>query len=207
MTDAIARSPRGWMNRFLDLVERIGNRLPDQVTIFASLAGLTLLVSWISASAGITAINPISGATIESSNLLTREGLLAALTRRSQRVNERPGCGLLAGVGCYVIAIVGATVVERHLSGGHPAPWLHDPLRAFISTTLLFVGGFGLATRAAARMRPWRGGQRYRALAAITCALVGTTWLVVGAAEIAWVWLVPAAVITGATIKLSPSKY
>jgi len=127
--------------------------------------------------------------------VLSRDGLVAVLARRPQRTPAPPASGLLAGAGCYVLAIVFSTVFERGFSGGHPAPWLHEPLRALVGTMLVLLGLFGLATRVAARMRPWRGGQRYRALAAITCSLIGLVFLVVGAAELAWVWLVPAAVI------------
>ncbi|HEX5060006.1 MAG TPA: M28 family peptidase, partial [Kofleriaceae bacterium] len=127
--------------------------------------------------------------------VLSREGLVAALARRSQRATTPPASGLLAGAGCYVLAIVFSTVFERSFASGHPAPWLHEPLRALVGTMLVLLGALGLATRVAARIRPWCGGQRYRALAAITCTLIGAALLVVGAAELAWVWLVPAAVI------------
>jgi hypothetical protein len=126
---------------------------------------------------------------------LSREGIVRALAERNQRTNAPRGPGLLAGAACYALAIVAACLAERALSRGHPAPWLHAPLRALIGNVLVLGGLFGLATRAVARIRPWRGGQRYRALAAITCAVIGTVLLVVGAAELAWVWLVPAAII------------
>jgi hypothetical protein len=80
-------------------------------------------------------------------------------------------------------------------SRGHPAPWLHAPLRALVGDVLVIGGVLGLASRGVARQRPWLGVQRYRVLAAITCAVVGVAWLVVGAAELAWIWLVPAVVI------------
>ncbi|HEY5921278.1 MAG TPA: hypothetical protein VIV11_06390, partial [Kofleriaceae bacterium] len=142
--------------------------------------------------------------------VLSRDGLVAFLTlrpssrtariddtgaQRSHPASAPRGPALLAGLACYVAAIVVACVLERMLARGHPAPWLHAPLRALVAYALVLGGWFGLATRAVARIKPWLGGQRYRALAAITCALIGTTLLVAGAAELAWIWLVPAAVI------------
>lgn len=127
--------------------------------------------------------------------VLSREGLVAAIARRELHVNAPRGPGLLVGAVCFVAASVAACAIERAAAGAHPAPWLHAPLRALIGAALVLGGLFGLATRLVARIRPWRGGQRYRALAAITCALIGTTLLVIGAAELAWIWLVPAAII------------
>ena len=126
---------------------------------------------------------------------LSRDGIVAMLARRDDRPSTPRGPALLVGAACYVLAIAIACVIERACSGGHPAPWLHAPLRALIGNALLLAGCFGLATRAVARIRPWRGGQRYRVLASIVCAVIGTTLVAVGAAELAWIWLVPAAII------------
>ncbi|HSD88264.1 MAG TPA: hypothetical protein VLB44_12140, partial [Kofleriaceae bacterium] len=41
----------------------------------------------------------------------------------------------------------------------------------------------------------WAGVDRYRAFAALACTAVGLVCMAIGAAEIAWVWLVPAVVI------------
>src|SRR6185312_9394358 len=43
--------------------------------------------------------------------------------------------------------------------------------------------------------RPWAGTQRYLAAAIATSLAIGLAWLVAGAAEIAWLWLVPAAAL------------
>lgn len=130
--------------------------------------------------------------------VLSRDGLLARITQRAHRAPVAPsprGSGLLAGVGCYVLAIVVACVLERELAGAHPAPWLHDPLRALVAHALVLAGLFGLATRIVARTWPWRGTQRYLALAAVTCLVVGSALFAIGAAELAWIWLVPAAAL------------
>ncbi len=127
--------------------------------------------------------------------VLSRAGLLAALANRHDRDATPLAPALLVGIACYVLVIVIACILERNLAGEHPAPWLHAPLRALISTALVVLGAFGLATRAVGRIRPWLGSERYRAFAAIWSALIGTILLAIGAAEIAWMWLVPAAVI------------
>lgn len=134
--------------------------------------------------------------------VLSRDGLVAMIARRVQQpspVAALRGAGLLAGIACYVVAIVLACVVERELAGVHPAPWLHDPLRALVAYALVLAGAFGLATRVVARVRSWRGAHRYLAVGAATCLVLGITLLALGAAELAWIWLIPAA-----TLSLAP---
>lgn len=121
--------------------------------------------------------------------------VVAALARQRAHAPERSGPGLAIAIACYVAAAVVACVVERAVAGAHPAPWLHAPLYGLVTSALVLVGTFGLATRVVARFRPWIGSRRYLACAAITCAVIGGLLLVVGAAELAWIWLVPAAVI------------
>jgi hypothetical protein len=127
--------------------------------------------------------------------VLARDGLVTRLASRDRRSDAPRGAGLVIAALCYVLAVAAAIVVERLSARGHPAPWLHAPLRALVADVLVIGGVIGLASRAVARHRPWLGVQRYRNVAVIACALVGSAWLVVGAAELAWVWLVPAAVI------------
>src|ERR1041384_5023345 len=72
---AAAPARRGLLSPFLDLIERIGNRLPDQTTIFVLLAAATLAASWAIAGAGYTITHPVTGKTIEVFNLVSRDGL------------------------------------------------------------------------------------------------------------------------------------
>jgi hypothetical protein len=59
----------------------------------------------------------------------------------------------------------------------------------------VIAGAFILLTRAAARVRPWIGRDRYLALAIAIPLAAGIAWLAAGAAELAWIWLVPAAAL------------
>lgn len=127
--------------------------------------------------------------------VLSRNGLLAALADRRTRASAPRGHGLLTGTLCYAAATIVAMLAERTIAGAHPAPWLHDPVRGLLASVLVLGGSFGLITRVLARGGPWLGTQRYLACAAITCAVIGVAFLVLGAAELAWVWLVPAATI------------
>ncbi|MBM3856065.1 MAG: hypothetical protein FJ399_23395, partial [Verrucomicrobia bacterium] len=46
MSSAPAAKP-SWFQRLLSLVERLGNLLPNPSTLFALLAVLTVLLSWL----------------------------------------------------------------------------------------------------------------------------------------------------------------
>jgi hypothetical protein len=132
--------------------------------------------------------------------VLSRDGLVAVIVRARQRggrevVKSPRAPGAAFGIACYVVALAIACVIERATYVGHPAPWLHAPLRALVADVLVLLGLFGLATRLVGRVRPWTGAQRYLAIAVVQCVLVGGALLALGAAELAWVWLVPAAVI------------
>ncbi|HSD86657.1 MAG TPA: M28 family metallopeptidase, partial [Kofleriaceae bacterium] len=116
--------------------------------------------------------------------------LLAVARHRGPRAL---GAGLLIGASCYVLALAVAIGIERVALPAAGA-WLLSPLRMTIASVLVFGGAFGLVTRAAARFWPWAGVDRYRAFAALACTAVGLMCMVIGAAEIAWVWLVPAVV-------------
>jgi hypothetical protein len=120
--------------------------------------------------------------------LIALAGLVALVGPR-----DRPGAGLVAALGCYAAAIAVATLVER--LAAYPGAWLLAPLRWQLSLALVLAGTLVLATRAVARYRPWIGGARYAAVAIAVPLAAGLAWLAAGAAEIAWVWLVPAAAL------------
>jgi aminobenzoyl-glutamate transport protein len=60
--------------RMLDKVEIIGNRLPHPATLFAGLAVLVVIISWIGHMAGTTANHPVDGTPIYTKNLLSGDG-------------------------------------------------------------------------------------------------------------------------------------
>jgi hypothetical protein len=86
-----------------------------------------------------------------------------------------------------------AFAVERLAAGEHPAPWLHAPLRAELAEVAILFGALGLLARLLARRAPWIGRQRYIAVAVAVLLAFGGALLAVGAPELAWIWLVPAA--------------
>jgi hypothetical protein len=127
--------------------------------------------------------------------LLAFELALVAATLLLLRIPAQPqpprGAGLGAAVACYALATAAAIAAERLTVGVH---WLHAPLRALVAEALVLAGTLVLATRGLARIAPWRGARRYLALAVAIPLVIGVVLLVLGAAELAWIWLLPAAI-------------
>lgn len=69
------KSGTGMMERFLSLVERVGNALPHPASLFAGFAGMVILLSWVFAQFDIAVIHPGTGETIRPVNLLSVDGL------------------------------------------------------------------------------------------------------------------------------------
>lgn len=107
----------------------------------------------------------------------------------------RRGLGLLAATLCFAIAGGGAVLAERVIAGDHVAPWLHAPLPFTLGLSLVLAGALGLAVLAARRVRPWSGALRYVVLAVALLLAPGLALLALGAAELAWIWLGPAALL------------
>src|SRR5262245_18504633 len=102
-----AVSGRGLLSSFLDVVERVGNRLPDQTTIFILLAAGTLVASWAIANAGYSITHPVTGKSIEVVNLVSRDGLQWIF---SNVVKNFTG---FAPLGVVLVTMIGVGVAER----------------------------------------------------------------------------------------------
>jgi aminobenzoyl-glutamate transport protein len=98
---------RGVLLRFLDAIERIGNKLPDPITLFALFAALVVVVSWIASMAGTAAVHPGTGETITAVNLLSAEGIRRMLTEAVSNFAAFPPLGLV------IVVIIGIGVTER----------------------------------------------------------------------------------------------
>lgn len=73
----IQRQPKskGALERFLDWVERVGNKLPHPFILFVYITVGIMVLSALLSMAGVSAINPASGEPVAVKNLLTREGV------------------------------------------------------------------------------------------------------------------------------------
>ncbi len=98
---------RSAIDRFLNIVERGGNALPHPAMLFALLAGLVIVLSWVASQAGLSVVHPTTGAVIEPVNLLSIDGLHRILT---SLVTNFTG---FAPLGTVLVALIGIGVAEH----------------------------------------------------------------------------------------------
>ncbi|MDZ3824273.1 MAG: AbgT family transporter [Pseudoxanthomonas sp.] len=98
---------RSAIDRFLNIVERGGNALPHPATLFAILAVLVIVASWLASMAGVSVQHPKTGDTVEVFNLLSVEGLHRIMTGL---VTNFTG---FAPLGTVLVALIGIGVAEH----------------------------------------------------------------------------------------------
>lgn len=91
----------------LNRVERVGNKLPHPVTLFAIFAAVVLVLSLLLSLVGVSAVHPASGETVKVVNLISADGLIQILTRM---VSNFTG---FAPLGVVLVAMLGVGVAER----------------------------------------------------------------------------------------------
>lgn len=98
---------RGFFQKFLDMIEKTGNRLPHPVTLFALLALLVIVLSAVVSSFGISAAHPgKEGEMIEVHNLLSGEGIHYIITNMTDNFIG------FAPLGVVLITMLGIGVAE-----------------------------------------------------------------------------------------------
>ncbi len=99
----------GLMQRILNKIEVVGNKLPQPVSLFAILIGIVLILSWIFGSLGLSAEHPSPSITepIKAVNLLNAEGIQRILTSMVQVFAKFPPLGLV------LVVMLGIGVAER----------------------------------------------------------------------------------------------
>ncbi|MYL37082.1 AbgT family transporter [Halobacillus litoralis] len=98
---------KGLTIRLLDGVERVGNKLPHPVTLFAVFALLVVIASWIASIAGVEVEDPASGETLQVVNLLSSEGIKYMF---ESMVENFVG---FAPLGTVLVTMLGIGIAER----------------------------------------------------------------------------------------------
>ena len=103
---ATGRTSGNLFSRSLDLIELLGNKLPHPATLFALLAVLVALLSWLSAKLGLQAVHPVQDTVITVRSLLSGDGLRWMYSNVTHNFVNFPPLG-------YVLAVmVGIGVAE-----------------------------------------------------------------------------------------------
>lgn len=97
---------KGLFTRMLDVVEKVGNKLPDPVTLFLIFAIIVLIASYFAAKAGLQAVNPATNETVAAVSLLTPEGFQQIMTMMVKNFAEFPPLGLV------LVTMIGVGVAE-----------------------------------------------------------------------------------------------
>lgn len=122
-------------SKFLDYVEIIGNKLPHPASLFAFLAFMVTILSWIAASTNLTAIHPADGSTIYAKNLLDGDGLRWMYTNVVENFVKFPPLGIVLAIMVGIGAAEGSgliTALIRSLVLSAP--------KSMITFALVFAG-------------------------------------------------------------------
>ena len=104
---------RGAADRFLDIVERVGNALPDPTTLFALSALAVIVLSGIAAQFDLAVAHPTTGEVIHPVSLLSVDGLHRILTGLVTNFTS------FAPLGTVLVALIGiGNTVTRALDAG-----------------------------------------------------------------------------------------
>jgi len=95
-----------FINRFLTVIEKVGNALPHPATLFALFALGVIILSWLASLFNIHVIHPGTGETIEPVSLLSIRGLHRILT---SMVTNFTG---FAPLGTVLVALLGIGIAE-----------------------------------------------------------------------------------------------
>ncbi len=116
---------------------------------------------------------------------------------RGQSVDTR-GPGLVVFlIGYLAIWLLVAMVLGVAADGSHSQPWVHSPSRYLAAEILLASALAYLALVPLARLGSWQGDARYLVVAISWCSLLGFLTLSFGVFELAWIFLLPAALLGG----------
>lgn len=136
---------KGVLDRILDSIERVGNRLPDPITLFLGLAVAVVIISAICSALNVTAVNPADGSTVETFNLFSAAGIQYLW---SNVITNFSG---FAPLGMVLVAVIGSSVSEKsgflvalmeHFLGGAKG-WIVTMVVIFLGINLNIAGDAG----------------------------------------------------------------
>jgi len=100
-------TPKPLIYRNLDAIERLGDKLPDPVFIFAWFIGALVLASVVCAALGVSAVNPVDGERLEAQSLLAADNVRQLLVEMPKTLTG------FAPLGYVLLIMLGAGLAER----------------------------------------------------------------------------------------------
>lgn len=97
---------QGWLNRSLNAIERVGNKLPDPAVLFALFMVSVWVISWALSGMTFSEIDPRSGQPIQIVNLLDGSSFTAFMAKMVNTFVTFPPLGVV------LVAMLGLGVAE-----------------------------------------------------------------------------------------------
>ncbi|RWZ60159.1 AbgT family transporter [Halobacillus fulvus] len=126
---------KGLTMRVLDWIEKVGNKLPHPVTLFAIFALMVIVASWIFSSAGVEVEDPATGETLQVVNLLSSDGIQYIF---ESMVDNFVG---FAPLGTVLVTMLGIGLAERSGLISAMLRGLVTSVPRFLMTAALVFGG------------------------------------------------------------------
>lgn len=101
------KKKRSGFDKFLDFIEKAGNKLPEPLTLFVWLAGFAVLISLVGSLSGISAVHPLTKETIKVVNLFSKSGIQKMLMNAVGNFAGFPPLGLV------LTCILGVGLAEK----------------------------------------------------------------------------------------------
>jgi aminobenzoyl-glutamate transport protein len=125
-------------SRFLNLVERIGNRLPHPFMLFFYLALGMILISWLVSLFDVSVVHPGSGEELKVKSLISGEGLKYILTSMLENFTGFKPLGLvltmMLGIGLTQRVGLFESVIKKTIINAH---------KSIITYAVFFIGIMG----------------------------------------------------------------
>ena len=133
------------LDRILDSIERVGNKLPAPITLFLMLSGIVIVLSAILSAIGVSVVNPANGETVKPVNLLSVYGIQYLWN------NVISNFAGFAPLSMVLVAVIGSSVAEKsgflialmHRFLGGAKNWIVTMVVIFLGINLNIAGDAG----------------------------------------------------------------
>ncbi|MEO8011493.1 MAG: AbgT family transporter [Dokdonella sp.] len=134
-TEGLRSPKKSAIDRFLTIVERGGNALPHPATLFAILALVVVLLSWVASQFNLSVPHPTTGEIITPVNLVSIAGLHRILTGLVTNFTS------FAPLGTVLVALIGIGVAEHSgLIGASLRQLVLAAPRNLLTPVMVFAG-------------------------------------------------------------------
>ena len=106
-TTSSAGPQRRWVYRVLDLIERVGNKLPDPAALFLGLLLVVWFISWLLADVSFSEVDPRSSKPIQIRDMLAGTSLTTFMAEMVRTFVTFPPLGVV------LVAMLGLGVAEH----------------------------------------------------------------------------------------------